>query len=103
MNSSKRSFKIVDVSRNTKNVDYHSGTYHGNPMQAARKAFNQFCRKSNMKQCELDFTIQEITRGSSKKTFSYHGSRKPLNTPKTIQRNGTTYTIEYETTVKRSS
>jgi len=98
---SKRSFRLVAVSQN-KGVKIEDGIYHGRPMQAAKKAFNAYCRKAGLKTCNLRFTIQEITRGSNNKTFQYVGERKKLSPPKKIERGGTVYEVKFETKVKRA-
>jgi len=98
----KRSYRIVKVSNNRKNIDFESGIYHGRPIQAAKKAFNSFCRKSKVRTCDVVFTIREITRGSKNKEYKYHGKRKRLNPPKEINRGGNVITIKYENTVRKA-
>lgn len=100
--SEKRRFRIVEVS-NDDGVEYKSGVYNGRgPGQAAIKAFNQYCRKADLKNCKRGFTLQEITAGSKKKQYHYTGERKKLAKPLEIERNGKTYEIKYESKVHKA-
>ena len=95
-----RTFKIVEV--NGKKVS-DDGRYHGSsPLQAAKKAFNQYCRKNNIKICKKDLVIEETTRGGKSKQYSYRAERKKLRKPKEVTRGDTTYEIEYESIVKKA-
>lgn len=95
-----RTFRIVKVAKND-GVDFHDGVYRGKrPQQAALKAFNKYCNKANLQNCTRKFTIEEITRNSKNKRFSYTGCRRKLDTPKEIERsNGVGYSIKYHTTL----
>lgn len=97
-----RTFKIVKVSPVDKGVEYAEGRYTGRgPLQAARKAFGQYCKKSGHDRCVRQFTIEEVTRGSAKKQYIYSGERKKLSKPKEIQRGNAVYTVKHENAVKR--
>lgn len=96
----KRTFKIVKL--DGRSVD-HEGRYHGSsPLQAAKKAFNQHCRQNKLKSCKAVVTIQEITRGGGDKEYSYRAERKKLRNPKEVTRGNTSYTVEYESTVRKA-
>lgn len=96
----KRTFKLVKLGNRSVDTD---GRYHGSsPLQAAKKAFNQHCRSNKLKTCKESFTIEEITRGGSDKQHHYRGERKKLSKPKEVTRGDTTYTVEYETTVRKT-
>jgi len=102
--SEKRSFRIVAVSHDD-GINFEDGIYHGRgPGQAAAKAFSAYCRKTGLKNCNRRFSIEEITRGSNRKTFHYVGSRKLLSTPKEIKRRGSDkpYLVYYDTTVHKA-
>jgi hypothetical protein len=89
-----RTFKIVKL--DGKAVE-DEGRYHGSPQQAAKKAFNQQCRKKGLKLCKKKITVQEITKGGGSKEYTYLGERRKLSEPKEVSRGNSTYTIEYET------
>lgn len=94
-----RSFRIVTIDNNAQVGD---GTYHGRgPGQAALKAFNWYCRKTDLKTCNKRFTIEEITRGKTRKQFHYVGSRSKLSPPKTVIRRGAEYIVQYKTSVHK--
>lgn len=89
-----KSFKLVNVNEN--------GTYHGaRPIQAASKAFTKYCQQNGKEECELAFTIKEITRGSNNKEYSYIGKRIKLDVPKTVTRGTKTFEIKYINNVKK--
>lgn len=100
MEKKDRIFRIVDVVKND-GIDFSDGVYHGKrPQQAALKAFNKYCNKAKLQNCTRKFTIEEITRNSKNKRFSYTGQRKKLDIPKEIERgNGIEYVVKYHTTL----
>lgn len=101
-NKNKRSFRIVAVSQDD-NIDFDQGVYHGRgPGQAALKAFNQYCRKAELKRCERRFTLEEMTRGKPRKQFHYTGTRKRLDPPKEINRGGSVYYVHYDSKVHKA-
>jgi hypothetical protein len=99
MSASKRSFKIVEVSdlRGQKGKHNLGGRYMSStPLSAAKKAFSRVCRESAIRgQCTFTIKIQETTRGSNEKIFTYKGKRE-LN-PVTVMRNGVEVTYKYQT------
>lgn len=99
-----RSFRIVDVSTES-SADFANGVYHGDtPRIAARKAFSMFCRKVRKGiACRQRFEIQEITRGSARKVYAYVGSRRLLDAPYQIMRDGKLVTIKYTTTIRKAA
>lgn len=64
--------------------------YHGKmPMQAGKKAYTKIthCR-GDEGTSECVFSIQETTRGSTRKIFTYCGRREVLDPPQKIQKKG---------------
>lgn len=99
----KRSFRIVAVSHDD-GIEFEDGVYHGRgPGQAALKAFNWYCRKTGLDVCNRRFTVEEITRGSNHKKFHYVGSRKRLQRPKEIVRDGKSYPVYYDATIRKAA
>jgi hypothetical protein len=69
------------------------------PASAAKKAVSRICRQSKIRgQCSMVVTLQETTRGSAGKTFSYRVRR--VVKPTTVVHNGVKVTHKYVTTVK---
>jgi hypothetical protein len=98
-----RSFRIVATSQDD-GIDFEDGVYHGRgPGQAAYKAFNWYCRKTDLNSCIRRFTIEEITRGSPHKQFHYVGSRKKLSSPKELVRGDKTYLVHYDTSIRKAA
>ena len=89
--SKKRSFKLIDSSVSfTGDHVFHSAT----PKAASLKAMSSICRQKKTKgPCEMTVTLQESTRGSAGKTFSYKVTRE--EDPKTVERNGVEITYQY--------
>jgi hypothetical protein len=81
----KRYFRCVYRSKAGEIV--HAGRYSGKkPKQAARKALTRIADKNELTIGEsVTFLIQECTRGSKKKKYSYTGSRVNLPEPVKIQ------------------
>ena len=72
-----------------------------NPVSAAKKAFNKFCRQKKIKGvCTLNVTVKETTQGSKGKEFTYKLHKK-LKEP-LIMMEGTNneYVIEYTVEAK---
>ena len=90
---SKRSFKIIGcVRQNGCKSSFNSDSRFKSktPSSAARKAFNGLCRAKNIKgACAFTVTIQETTRGSNKKQFTYRCHRTLLENP--IELEGRTF------------
>jgi hypothetical protein len=102
-----RSFIVMGVTRQGGcDTKFKKGRFVGrNPVGAARKAFNGFCRVKRIRGiCTLTVTVQETTVGSAKKSFTYKLHRKKLKTPK-VMMEGTDkeYVIEYGVTAKSSN
>ena len=87
----KRTFKLIDSSVSfTGDHVFHSAT----PKSASLKALSSICRQNKMKgPCEMTVSLQETTRNSSGKTFTYKVSRE--EEPKTVERNGVEITYNY--------
>lgn len=99
-----RTFKVVDAKRQNKcDTKFKPGRYTGkSPASAALKAFNQLCRVKKVKGvCTLVITVQETTRGSEGKMFSYKLNRMKLAKP-VVFFEGTDkeYTIKYKSVAK---
>ena len=94
---SDRTFRLVSVG----NKKVSAGRYTGKtPMQAARKAFNRYCREKGVKTCKHNFVIKEITQGSKGKEYEYVGQRKKLSSPEIIERGGEEIKIQYTSVVR---
>jgi hypothetical protein len=98
----KRSFTIVSVGtkRGSKGSKNTGGRYISRtPAGAARKAVSRVCRQSAIRgQCTLYVTVQETTRGSAGKTFSYKVKRAVVNNK--VEHEGKIVKHKYATRVK---
>lgn len=99
-----RTFKVVDAKRQNKcDTKFKPGRYTGKaPVDAALKAFNQLCRVKKIRGvCTLVITVQETTRGSEGKLFSYKLNRMKLKEP-LVRFEGTDkeYFIKYKNVAK---
>jgi len=74
------------VYRNTQGEIVNAGRYSGKkPKQAARKALTGIVKKNELQVGEkVVFLIQECTRGSKKKKYSYVGAQVELDEPVTV-------------------
>ena len=74
------------VFKNTDGEIVHAGRYSGKkPKQAARKALTGIVKKNELEVGErVVFLIQECTRGSKKKKYSYVGAQVNLPEPITV-------------------
>ena len=94
----KRFFRCVY--RATDGTVVNAGRYSGKkPKQAAAKALTAIVKKNNVTTGEsVTFLIQECTRGSRKKKYSYEGSQVFLTNPVQItikKKDGTSSSISY--------
>ena len=101
-----RSFTIVNMGKHGGcKTKFHAGRYLSrNPAGAAKKAFNEHCRKKKIRGvCALTVTVQETTKGSSQKSFTYKLNRMKLKEP-IVRLEGTPqqYLIEYGVKAKSS-
>jgi len=109
-----RHFKLIRIDHKDVPVD-EQGRYElkaktssGKPNQAgplnvAKKAFNELCRRHKHKSdCHYKFTIQETTQGSSHKEFTYEAKRVPLKKPIVIKdkKTGKSRVFKYEVDIK---
>ena len=99
-----RTFKVVKTTRQGKcDTKFKPGRYIGKtPVSAALKAFNQLCRVKKIRGvCTLNVTVQETTRGSEGKQFTYKLNRMKLDKPVVLFK-GTDkeYTIKYRNVAK---
>lgn len=99
-----RSFVVTSVGKHGGcKTKFHAGRYiNRNPVGAARKAFNQFCRQKKIRGvCTLVVTVTETTQGGKGKSFSYKLHRRKLSQPM-IMFEGTNneYVIEYKLDAK---
>ena len=102
-----RSFTVLEVGKHGGcKTKFHGGRYVGrNPVGAARKAFNDFCRVKRIKGvCALVVTVKETTSGSKGKVFSYKLNRRKLAEP-IIRLEGTNneFVVEYGVTAKSTN
>ena len=95
-----RSFSVLNVGKHGGcKTKFNAGRYLGrNPVSAAKKAFNNFCRQKKIRGvCTLIVTVKETTQGSKNKEFSYKLHRKKLAKPM-VMLEGTKneFVIEYQ-------
>ena len=98
----KRSFtvvKVTDTNDKEKGKKNLGGRYVSkSPDAAARKSANRICRKSKTKgRCSLKVTVQETTKGSKHKEFTYKVTRK--FDPVKVIVNGEEVVYKYKTKV----
>ncbi len=84
-----RSFKIILVKRvngcKTK-YNVNSRFINNRPINAAKKAVTSLCRLKRIHgACALHVIVQETTRNSKKKLYSYHVNRKKYKTPVVVK------------------
>jgi hypothetical protein len=76
----KRSFTVVKVVRDGKETEFKGGRYQSNsPSSAARKSANLACKEYGGDRQEIDIFMQETTKSSAKKTYSYHAVRTKVD------------------------
>ena len=94
-----RSFTVVNVGKHGGcKTKFNAGRYlNRNPVGAARKAFNRFCRQKRIKGvCTLVVTVKETTQGSKNKLFTYKLHRRKLATPMVMfEGTNNEYVVEY--------
>ena len=96
-----RSFTIVKIvtTKDNKRVNYKGGRFISDvPSSAARKAFSKAYQYKNGKVSSMKVTLQETTRGSQHKEYTYKVTRKSETT--TVNRGGEEITYHYSTKVK---
>jgi hypothetical protein len=100
----KRHFKIlpdtIKPAVNVENLSANGGRFSGGPMTAAKKAFRMIAKASGVDEFQCIFSIQECTRNSANKVFTYQGVNNKLPVPETIEKGGKTITIYYDPKVK---
>lgn len=97
MESDKRSFTIVSAEvAQPANSRYISKT----PYRAAGKATRILFRNAPKGKHQIRFTLEETTRGSAGKRYTYIGAREELKEPQQIARGDRTITINYVYSVK---
>lgn len=100
----KRNFTLVDFP----NEGDTYGTYIGtNPRRAASKAFTKLAKLYNFKNSNdnynfIQFTIREITRNSSNKEYTFHGTRVKLYKPTIVNHNGKKIKYHYKNIITNS-
>jgi len=99
-----RKFRIVSVSTTTgrvKGTENLGGIFIGKkPVNAAKKAATRICKASRIRgQCTLLVTIEEITKGSRHKVYTYKVKR--TKEPVTIYRDGVPITFKYAVTAEK--
>jgi len=98
-----RSFTIVDVKSKHKNVkcqDCLGGRYLSEtPNSAVRKAAQKVCQQYDMKkECSMDITIKETTRGGRGKEYKYRVTRRRSDF--IVSRGGNEICFKFEMDVK---
>ena len=106
MDKGKKSYKIVHVKKSNGCVTKHnhdSRFVSKTPSGAAKKALTALCSQKSIKGvCTFYITLQESTRGSNKKQFTYMCKRSKLAKPLEIKdKNGKVlFKVEYTTSCK---
>ena len=80
-----RSFRIVSVNGKPTSMGRYTLKDGREPRDAAVRAFRQLCKKHGMnrsEKCKHTFSLQETTRGSNHKVYSYRGHREKLSKPR---------------------
>ena len=99
-----RSFTVVEVSKHGGcKTKFNAGRYISrNPVGAAKKAFNSFCRVKKIRGvCTLVVTVRETTSGSKGKAFSYKLHRRKLKEPMImLEGSPNEFVIEYTVDAK---
>ncbi len=104
--SGKKSYKIVHVKKSNGCVTKHntnSRYLSRTPSGAAKKALTSLCSQKSIKGvCTFYITIQESTRGSNKKQFTYLCKRSKLEKPLVVKdkQGKVLFKVEYKTTCK---
>ena len=105
----KRTFKVVSAKQagrkegGCKTKHDKNGRYVSNdPMSAAKKAFSNLCsRKAIHGECAMYITVEEVSRGSKGKQYTYKLHKHTLKKPRVVTlANGNTITFKHETTAK---
>ena len=100
----KRSFKVesVTTARGCPTKFNHDSRYlSSTPAGAAKKAHTYLCNRKNIRgKCTLVITVEETTRDSKNKQFTYHVQRTKLDEPVVLS-NGATF--NYKTTAHSSN
>ena len=100
MSQPMKTYTVIKVS-GIKLKDGRFGVYHNRgPQPAAKKAHTELCRKYGGSKggCAYTVTIQEITRGSKRKTFTYRTKR--IKDPKTVKKGKLSITFNYRVEAK---
>ena len=106
MDKGKKSYKIVHVKKSNGCITKHnhdSRFISKTPSGAAKKALTALCSQKSIKGvCTFYITLQESTRGSNKKQFTYMCKRSKLAKPLEIKgKNGKVlFKVEYTTSCK---
>ena len=109
----KRSFKVVSAKQAGKKERGCKTKHHLNqktearyvsndPMSAAKKAFTTLCNRKKIKgACGMFVTVEEVSRGSKGKQYTYECHKHLLKPPRKVTlANGTTITFKHEITAK---
>jgi len=105
----KRSFKVVAAKQAGKKErgcktkhDKNARFVSNDPMSAAKKAFTNLCsRKKIHGSCGMFVTVEEVSRGSKGKQYTYECHKHLLKPARKVTlANGTTITFKHEITAK---
>jgi len=109
----KRSFKVVSAKQAGKKERGCKTKHHLNqktearyvsndPMSAAKKAFTTLCSRKKIKgACGMFITVEEVSRGSKGKQYTYECHKHLLKPPRKVTlANGSTITFKHEITAK---
>lgn len=102
VDNKKRSYKLNAL--NNRELSNESGTYHGAPAQAAKRAFRQIVKARKLKVgTKMKVSIRETTQGGKfqDKVFTYNAQLKKGN-GKTITIGGKSFKVKHEYVVKKA-
>lgn len=99
MDTKERTFKIESIDSSSADFDFANkkfGRYKGDgPLQAAKKAFTQICRKMKVEgDLHVSFTTRETTCNGNNKGKVYHYKGERTEDPKPICKNSNSKIIE---------
>ena len=100
-----RSFTVVRINNKpVGKIGRYVITPSQDPSRAAKRAFLKQCARLNLEgtKCTLTFTIQETTRGSNKKEYTYRAKRVNMKKPHmVVRKDGTKYMVKHQTEMKK--
>lgn len=97
-----RHFTVLNYPKEGENYGWYAAK---SPKRAASKAFSQISRKiglnNNSEKNFMVFSIQERTRNTKNKTYTYMGTRVKLNKPLIIKRGNKEIKYYYKNVISK--